>query len=427
MKVLIVSHNPISTYQSMGKTMLSLFSSFSKDELCQLYIYPTLPDVDVCSSCFRITDRNVFNSYFKFGRIESKTIGSNEIDETKHVLFESREDNTFLNRSKTYSKLLVRDLLWKFSHWYDAKLEDWLQKQKANVIFLAPGECTFIYDIALKIQKIFEIPIVTYLCDEFYFVDSPKSLVGKIHFRKLHKKIELLMKKSSKLITICDELKESYSNRFDIPSMTIFTGSNITSCEEPKIVKEIKGITYFGNLAYNRFDSIMEIGKAIDRYNNEKRKNYKLFLYTRELSFMQQQLVRDIDSIEYCGYVTGAEFHQRFSDSDCLLHIEAFDEESVDRVKHSISTKIADSLASGIPLVAYGPSNIASISYLHRECCALVITNKDELFPLLSTFFEDIFLRENLAKKAIIVANKYHNSKTNSEQLKEALLEIVAN
>ena len=43
MKVLIISHNPISTYQSMGKSMRALFSAFRTEELCQLYLYPTIP------------------------------------------------------------------------------------------------------------------------------------------------------------------------------------------------------------------------------------------------------------------------------------------------------------------------------------------------------------------------------------------------
>ena len=35
MKVLIISHNAISTDNNMGKTLYSLFNVFSKTELCQ--------------------------------------------------------------------------------------------------------------------------------------------------------------------------------------------------------------------------------------------------------------------------------------------------------------------------------------------------------------------------------------------------------
>ena len=104
MKVLIISHNPITTYQSMGKTMLSLFSSFKKEELCQLYIYPTVPDIDVCSSYFRITDRNVLNSYFHFGKISSKEILPGKIDVSNHNFYESKEDENFL-KWNTYNEV----------------------------------------------------------------------------------------------------------------------------------------------------------------------------------------------------------------------------------------------------------------------------------------------------------------------------------
>ena len=39
MKVLIISHLPVATQNNMGKTFLSLFSAFEREELCQMYIY----------------------------------------------------------------------------------------------------------------------------------------------------------------------------------------------------------------------------------------------------------------------------------------------------------------------------------------------------------------------------------------------------
>ena len=65
MKVLIVSHNCFSTTQNMGKTLMSLFSEFKKEELMQLYFYPSVPNVDVCDSCYRITDNDALHSILK--------------------------------------------------------------------------------------------------------------------------------------------------------------------------------------------------------------------------------------------------------------------------------------------------------------------------------------------------------------------------
>ena len=96
MKILIISHNPLSTYQNMGKTMLSLFHAFDKNELCQLYIYPSLPDVDSCKSFFRITDKDILRSYYKF-KVRGKEVFA---DLDNHNIFENIHINYFKNSIK---------------------------------------------------------------------------------------------------------------------------------------------------------------------------------------------------------------------------------------------------------------------------------------------------------------------------------------
>ena len=99
MKVLLISHNSISTYQNMGKTFLSLFNCFQKEELCQLYIYPSIPDVEKCESYYRISDREALKSCFgkrKIGRV----IATEEILTAKRRLFENERDETFYRNPK---------------------------------------------------------------------------------------------------------------------------------------------------------------------------------------------------------------------------------------------------------------------------------------------------------------------------------------
>ena len=87
-KVLLISHNPLTTYESMGKTFSTLLRSFARDEICQLYIYPTVPNVDTCSSFFRITDKDVLRSYVRF-RVQGTRI---EPDTAQSQMFESSGD-----------------------------------------------------------------------------------------------------------------------------------------------------------------------------------------------------------------------------------------------------------------------------------------------------------------------------------------------
>mgnify|MGYP004514605313 CR=1 FL=1 len=421
MKVLIISHNPFSTYQSMGKTFLSLFSKFDKEELCQLYIYPTIPDVDVCNSYYRITDKDVLKSYLHFGKVSSREIKSDEIDITVHEKFENKKDEKLYNREKNYFTMIGRDLMWKFSKYYNNSLKKWISKEKPTCIFLAPGEAKFIYDLAMKISHDYKIPIITYICDEFYFIKRPKKLLGKIQLQLLQNKISKLMKNTEEIVTICDELNKQYSEKFNVPAVTIMTGTNFQIAEEPKKLDQIDSITYLGNLAYKRDESILEIGKALDNLRENHGIECKLKLYTSNLDEKMKEAIKNSESIEYCGYVTGDAFVKAFHEAQMLLHIESFDEKCIDRVKNSISTKIADSLASGIPLLAYGPSNIASISYLKRNECAYVITQKELLEEKLKQVLLDEEKRMEIIKNGLLVAKKNHDSVINSNTIKDTL------
>ena len=424
MKVLIVSHNPVSTYQSMGKTFVSLFSKFDKRELCQLYIYPTIPDIDVCNSYYRITDKDVLKSYWHFRRVESREIKNNEIDITKHEKFENKKDEKLYNRKKNYFIILARDILWKSTRYYNNSLKNWLNKEKPTCIFLAPGEAKFIYDLAMRISNEYSIPIVTYICDEFYFVKSPKELLGKIYLFLLKKKINKLMKQTKALVTICDELNKQYSKKFNRRALTIMTGSNYNISKLVKNQDKVQSITYLGNLAYKRDESIIEIGHALDKINLKYKTEYFLRLYTGKLDEKMKEVLERIKSIKYCGYVTGEDFKEAFYSSQILLHTESFDKDCIDRVKNSISTKIADSLGSGIPLLVYGPKDIASISYLEKNECAFVITNKEQLEDKLKELFLGDELRKKIAKQGLKTARKNHQSVINSIHLNEYIKNV---
>ena len=359
MKVLVISHNPITTYQSMGKTFLSLFSEFTKDELCQLYIYPSLPDVNVCNSYYRITDRNIFESYLHFGKVNGRELTIEDIDTSKHNFYENEKEESFINVKKTALKTLLRDIMWRFSHWNNKQLRSWIQREKPTCIFFAGGESKFIYNIAMRISLQYSLPIATYICDEFYFLENPASFTAKIEFLLLKKKIEKMMGVSKLLVTISEELNNAYSSYFQKRAITIYTGSSRSiQSETLPVGTEVKGFYYFGNLAFGRFDSLEKIGRCLELINEEQNQEYRLYIYTRTLSASEKERIQNSKAIVYCGYVTGKEYEEAYADADILVHVESFREKDIQRVKNSISTKIADALSSNKPVLAYGPESI---------------------------------------------------------------------
>ena len=422
MKVLVISHNPVGTQFNMSKTLLSLLSSLKREELCQFYIYPAFPDIDKCSSYFRITDKDILKSYYSF----KLNCGEVKADCSNHNMYENMQDEKIYTNPKNKNdlRMIMRDLMWKFSHWYTKKLEDWIKKENPTCIFLAPGDATFIYNIALKISKKHNLPIVTYICDDYYFVNNPKFLITKFKVALLKKKIEKLMQATSNLIVICEELNKAYSKEFSVSTTTVMTGSEFVSSKKTTKIEKPTSISYFGNLRCNRYMSLADIGVALDKINNKEGVDLKLNIYTAEKNPDIINVFSNIKSVRLHPFVSGEDFKSTLLNSELLLHVEAFDEESIDLVKHSVSTKIADSLASGIPFVAYGPSGIASIDYLISNNCAMVATSKDELENMLRKAFFDKSVRESMVLKAVETADKYHNNIKNGDLIKQIFLNL---
>ena len=409
MKVLVVGHNCFSTSQSMGKTFCSLFSQFKKEEICQLYIYPTIPNIDFCDSSYRITDIDVLKGLFKF-RVHGREIKREEI-KTDCGLFENvRNTPIYRNKkNKTPFRKLARDFIWSLSPWFNKNLKIWLRRQNITHIFAAPGDQRFVYDLALKCADYLGVPIVTYICDEDFFV-QPTSFIGHFQLFYLRKKIRQFMTKTSLLIAISEELKEAYGSFFSVKTEVIMTGASFDIQIKPKVLRSPEVLTYMGGLSCNRYVSLLDIGNALDEINEEYKTNYSIEIYSGDKIESVISEFKKVKSIHFMGFVAGEKFKEVFFSAETLLHVEAFDEESIDRVKNSISTKIADCLSSGIPLLAYGPNSIASIKHLKRNNCAFCIEKRESLKESLIQYLNlNPEERIDFVKRALKTACKYHD------------------
>lgn len=409
----------------MGKTFLSLFSAFEADQLCQLYVYPSLPDVHACRSYYRITDEDVVKSLFRFSSpgkevapIEKKQ--NADARETVDVAAVVRR-----NRSKSRAiSHLLRDLVWKLSRWYSKDVKAWLDREAPTCIFLAPGYAKFIYDMALKIASDRHIPIITYICDDYYFVRKPRKLLEKLKVGLLQKKTDTLMRHTKQLVAISEEIKQIYSEHFGVRADVVMTGATIPVAASPALKNEVTTISYFGNLSAHREASLAQIGKTLDTINASHNSCVRLNVYTNEHDPEVLRAFDGIESVRLCCFLSGEAFYRAFYASDMLLHVEAFDEDSMDLVKHSVSTKIADSLACGMPLLAYGPSELSSFKHLLRNDCAITVTNSSKLSETLEKVLFDVSSLRHIVENALGTARRYHDKTVSSEQLKNTVLKV---
>ena len=236
--------------------------------------------------------------------------------------------------------------------------------------------------------------------------------------------MEKLMKHTSALVVISDELRKVYQSAFSVPTCVLMTGKTITSSCANKAEKPAVSLSYFGNVRCERYLSLRKIGELLDTLGRETGKQYKLYVYSKENDKRVLESLSQPKSIVFHDFVQGEEFSKAFFSSELLVHVESFRDDTIDRVRHSISTKVADSLASGIPLLAFGPAGLASIEHLRRNECAFVCTDPDRLRDVLLKAMNDLQARKEVVEHAIKTAEQFHNGKQNSKEL-YALLSLV--
>ena len=283
MKVLIISHNPMSPQHSIGKTLLSLFSRFKPEEVCQLYINGDMPEKGVCSSFFRITDKNVLKGVLT-RKVKGTIVNpfSEQQNPTNKKMQGARNKSSSI-KNRAPHRELVRDLIWGISPWYNKNLRSWIELEKPTCVFVAIGSGKFLYEMALKISKDYHIPIFTYICDDFYSINTPKTFFGPLWKKLIRKKTKKLFEGSQALICISEELSQFYKKEFGKPTVTIMTGTNYTVASNTKVKEEVNAIRYFGKLTINRYKSIAEICRVIDEINREEGKDYSLEIYCGEI------------------------------------------------------------------------------------------------------------------------------------------------
>ena len=425
MKILIVSHNVLSPSSGMGKTLLSYFSDFDPSELSQIYIHSEVPiDASVCTRYFRFTDTDALFARLPGLRI-GRTFGAQEIETDRNS---SRTDTGHMGDLYQYGRkrspfiYLIRNLIWKTAFWNTKLLKNWLADFRPDAVFFAAGDYAFMYDIARRIAEKLEIPMITVCLDDYYCnnTNAGRFLGGAAHAAFM-RSVRRAMQRTRLLLVICDAMQARYSEMFSVPCRTLYTGAFRRETEPAPAGRQI---SYIGNLGHLRHRELLQLGRAlkslalpdgpqvIDVYSAEKRPEI-----LRELT--------EENGVRFHGMAAPETVPGIMAQSMAVVHVESFDPRETARVKYSVSTKIADSLMNGPPMIAFGPQGIASIDYLQAHHAAFVISDPAALPEVLRRFFADAAVREEILSNARALAEANHRGDVVSGKVRAWLQEVI--
>jgi glycosyltransferase involved in cell wall biosynthesis len=130
--------------------------------------------------------------------------------------------------------------------------------------------------------------------------------------------------------------------------------------------------------------------------------------------------------IEYLGYFPKEKKQLILSRADLLVLPINFDELSQIYINYSFQTKLPEYMASGTPILMYGPPSNPNIKYGINNEFAAVVTERDldNLSRTILSLYSNENFRESLGKKARYHAFRNHDAKLIRDEFQKLLIDL---
>lgn len=419
-KVLVISNECLSKSGSNGRTLKNFLLGWPKESLAQFYIQNNAPDFEVCSNYYKITDYQALNAFWgkaRDGRIVNCETENSVVSVSGQVGKPHRNALT----------MLARELVWGSKRWMTPEFKAWVRDFSPELILLQAGDCAFMFKLASSLAKEYQIPLVIYNSEGYYFKkydyfrgNGIAHCCYPIFHRYFCKIFKEVLNQTKLSIYICESLQRDYDTEFGLPSVTVHTATEV---KEKQTVSNNKEFTasYLGNLGVGRHEPLIEIAETLQRISP----NYFLDIYGKIPNESVETAFAKCAGIRYKGFVSYDQVVRIMHESDLLVHAENFGNFYQKDLKYAFSTKIADSLASGTCFMLYAPESMACSQYLLENEAAYVVTKRADLDETLRNIVKDVDSREKFLENAKHLVYQNHNAEINAEKFQDHLRKAV--
>lgn len=287
-----------------------------------------------------------------------------------------------------------------------------------DIVYYRAVEDHLIHEAAVALIDKLRVPYVVHIMD-----DWPRRLSNKNpeEFKKIDGELRGLFRNSAQCLSISNEMAEVFSARYG-REFTAFANAIDPASFPPRTCStpahSVFQIVYCGALASDMTaKSIYKFAEAIEMLPAAV--NVTLKIYTREPWLSEaRNACRFYSRVEVKEQVPAAAYYETLQKANALLLAYNFDEASKSYIGLSLANKLPEYLASGTPIIAYGPADVPTIASLRKDRCGLVLTEEslDIASAELEQFIRDPESRRMFGSRARRMAFSRHNKATISGQ-----------
>lgn len=286
--------------------------------------------------------------------------------------------------------------------------------------------------VATAIAKRLRVPLVVHVMDDWpAHMESRRPRLAQA----VRPAFNQLIRRADSVAVISESMARDYAARFGVEAHVVHGGADLQAwaamtprSELTRSSDRTRTLRYSGGVADDQSTSALDaIVASVERLRSTGM-NLDLKLTVPHDAQADATRRWDRDGIEVEAFGSREQFRRNLREADALVLANNFDAASVSLLRHSMANKVGDYLASGTPILAFGPLDIATIDAAVSGGWAVVVsqTSPDRLDQAVTAILRDEAVRSRVSDQAAIELPRHFDIAGQRERLETLLTETVS-
>jgi glycosyltransferase involved in cell wall biosynthesis len=415
-RVLVVTSNNFNLVAGGGITLTNLFQGWPADRIANLHEDPTPEDHSVCQKFYRLSEEEIQWAW-PFSLFKAWYEGPPSMSDGNRVAGEGTETPIQVLEGAKLLQMARRvfgDGVPRNAR-ISNPLQHWLDAFQPQVLYGFLGSMAQIRLVG-ELKRRYRLPVAIHMMDDWPAVIYRRGLFGPLLRRVVQREFEAVLREAHLCLAICEEMCEEYQERYGRQFLPFHNAIDIDqwiphaerdwTAGSPFIVR------YVGSIVPDaQREALKDVCKAVANLRASKR-SIEMWVHAPKT---QSSYLKDcgfsVDGVRLVDPPPPETVPRLLSEADLLVLPFNFDSRSARYIRLSMPTKVPAYMASGTPILVYGPAGIATARYAEREGWGHVLsTGPAPLQRTLLWLMDDQVAREQLGRRAQRLACEHHDA-----------------
>ncbi|HUR11413.1 MAG TPA: glycosyltransferase, partial [Flavitalea sp.] len=424
-KILLVG---ISFDQSSGCgiTLSNLFKKWDRSRLAIANEFPAKDDYSMAEHVYQLGyDEN--RRRFPFNLFQKKTPSGPADKPVEKIIVPAPSSDSYHSKFpflvKWYNRLLHFFGLYHYSRKprISEKFGQWVTDFHPDFVYTHANELDII-EMVLQLKKKYKLKVTTHVMD--HYIDNYFNPPGLLHWywqRRTAYTFRDLINQSDLCFSIGEEMNKAYSKKYGKNFTVFHNGLDIALWKmyrkKDYVAADPFTILYAGRITIGTDLCLLEVAQAIDQLPEKRRIRFHIQTTSRDpvLQKLSKYPFVHIGKIVPYQSIPGI-----LASADVLLLAHNFDLFTRKYFRFSFPTKAPEYMVTGVPVLLYGPGEIAVTKHARKHQWAFIIDSPDskKLTHSIRLLYNNGAVRKSYGTASSEFAMKNFNLETMQENLR---------